>query len=160
MSKIKNIIIFGFLPIVIIGLLILNSKVASQRYIAQQEESIRNQYIAQIKSDISSVKLKASEQKNIKVNIKNLGTMTWTKDNNINLSYHILDQNNKVVLEGDRSKLTNSVRQGESTDLWLKLTSPSKIGKYKIELDMVHEGVTWFKEKGSKTYNIELEVTK
>lgn len=163
MNKLKNIIIFWMLPILVGVLLIINAKVGAERYSARQEADKKNQYIAQIKCDISSMKLKSLEKKYIQVNVKNSGTMTWVPNdkNNISLSYHVLDESdNKVVLEGDRAKLANSIKSGEGIDFQLKINAPDKPGRYIIELDMVQEGVTWFKEKGSKTFNIELEVTK
>lgn len=158
MNKVKNFIIFFILPMVIIALLIFNAQIASKRYTLQSDIR-KNEYNASIKSDITTLTLKPYEEKNIKVNVKNNGTVVWTpaEKNDIDLSYQVL-KNDKIILEGERCRLPNPVANGQEVSLDLKIKSPSEPGKYKVELDMVHEDVTWFKEKGSKTYTIEINV--
>jgi hypothetical protein len=40
----------------------------------------------------------------------------------------------------------------------LPVTAPKAPGDYVLEIDMIHEGVTFFHEKGSKTLRIDVRV--
>lgn len=159
MNRIKNLVIFYVLPLLIIVLLILNAKIASRKY--NLESNIKkNEYSAEIQCDLSNLTLNSSEETIVTVNVVNRGIIDWISEgeNRIDLSYHILNKWNKSILEGDRVNLTKVIRNGEGASLQLKIKAPNDKGKYKIEIDMVQEGITWFKEKGSEVYNIELTV--
>jgi hypothetical protein len=41
----------------------------------------------------------------------------------------------------------------------LTVTAPSEPGDYTLEIDMVHEGVTWFKQRGARPLSINVTVT-
>ncbi|MDQ1729759.1 MAG: hypothetical protein QOD33_1884 [Pyrinomonadaceae bacterium] len=57
-----------------------------------------------------------------------------------------------VVNEQDsRSALPHDLQPGEEADLMLSITAPPVAGDYVLEIDMVHEGVTWFYQRGSPT---------
>ncbi|RKD32281.1 hypothetical protein [Thermohalobacter berrensis] len=159
MKKLKNIVTFVIIPILIIILLYINASLQAAKY--QDSTSKLNQYGAEITTNRELIKGKPNELIKVPLNIKNTGTMAWLKDdkNSINLSYHIFDINNEIIVyDGERTNLTKSVRSGEEIKLNGIVKMPEKPGKYKIEFDMVHEGVTWFKDKGSKTLSIKLEV--
>lgn len=158
MSKFKNLVIFIILPIIVIVLLILNAKISSKKFILQSEIQ-KNEYNAQIECNVTKLNLKPSEEKIIKVNVKNNGTMVWTpaEKNGVDLSYHILN-NNKAINEGQRASLPGNVETGQEVSLDLKVKAPNQPGKYNLELDMVQENVTWFKEKGSKTFSVQFDV--
>ncbi|SKA76595.1 hypothetical protein SAMN05443428_101224 [Caloramator quimbayensis] len=122
-----------------------------------------SQYNALINSDINEIIMHPNEINKIKIKVRNTGTMTWIpqKEKSINISYHILDRNGKTILrDGERTGLPYAIRTGEEALIDMKLKSPDTEGSYKIEIDMVHEGVTWFEQKGSKTLIINLEVKK
>ena len=76
------------------------------------------------------------------------------------LSYHIIKPPAEdYIIEGERTSLPQAVRPGEEIDLVLRLLAPLTPGLYLLEIDLVHEEVTWFKKAGSAAYLVELVVT-
>jgi hypothetical protein len=64
-----------------------------------------------------------------------------------------------VVNEMDsRCVLPHDLKPGEETELVLTVTAPQAPGEYVLELDMVHEGVTWFYQQGSPTLRWHVKV--
>ena len=54
-----------------------------------------------------------------------------------------------VVQDDGRAALPQILKPGESCDIALPMVAPSTPGSYQGEIDVVHEGVTWFRDKGS-----------
>lgn len=91
-----------------------------------------------------------------KLKIKNTGAIVWERggDNPFYLSYHWLDFDTKktVVFDGERTLLpVDKVKPGEQVELDMKVLSPPKPGNYILQIDMVHEGKTWFSYQGVPT---------
>jgi hypothetical protein len=57
-----------------------------------------------------------------------------------------------------RAVLPHDLKPGEEAELTLTVTAPQAPGDYFLELDMVHEGVTWFYEQGSRTLRWHVKV--
>ncbi|MCA9386834.1 peptidoglycan DD-metalloendopeptidase family protein [Candidatus Dojkabacteria bacterium] len=96
---------------------------------------------------------------------KNSGTIPWYPEGNIvnptNLSYHWfnVDTGSYYVWNGNRAHLLNMVSNNSTYDnARLNVLSPDKPGNYILELDAVHEGVTWFATQGVQTYKINVEI--
>ncbi len=88
-----------------------------------------------------------------KIKVKNTGATTWERGGQapFYLSYHWLDFDTKkaVVFDGERSLLVqDKVFPGEEVDMDLKIKAPDKPGNYILQVDMVHEGLTWFSYQG------------
>ncbi len=88
-----------------------------------------------------------------RIKVKNTGTLTWNKNggNPIYLGYHWIDFNTKeiVVFDGKRSIISDDgVDVGQEAEFDLKIVAPSEPGEYVLQLDLVHEGVTWFSYQG------------
>ena len=49
-----------------------------------------------------------------------------------------------------RAALPHDLKPGEEVELELPVTAPKTAGTYILEIDMVHEGVTFFYEKNSE----------
>lgn len=159
MEKFKNIVVFGIIPVLIALLLYVNADLQSKKY--NDEIIDLKQYNADITAQVETMEAKTGTIIEIPLVIKNLGTMAWIKneDNSINLSYHILNEDSKIIIDdGERTTLKEPVKSGETTELNAIVQVPDVAGIYYIEFDMVHEGVTWFKDKGSKTRKMKLEV--
>ncbi|WP_156896715.1 M6 family metalloprotease domain-containing protein [Desulfovirgula thermocuniculi] len=98
------------------------------------------------------------------VNIKvvNTGAQTWVAggSNPFRLSYHWVDAaGNTIIFDGLRTNLPTDVAPGQEISLTATVQAPSKIGKYVLKWDMVHEGVTWFSSKGVPTKDAAVTVT-
>lgn len=85
--------------------------------------------------------------------VKNTGATVWEKDgeNPYFLSYHWIDLDTKetVVFDGERTYLpVDKVDPGEEVEIELEIVAPSESGNYVLQVDMVHEGITWFSYQG------------
>lgn len=164
MKKIKNFIVFIVFPILVLCLLFFNGKIAAKEYSNDKNDlSKLKQYDAIINSNQNEVKLQPGSKGKVRLTIKNTGTMTWIPldKNGIDVSYHLMDMNNNIIKsDGERTSLPSAVKSGETVQVDMSITAPEKEGNYKVEIDMVHEGVTWFKQKGSSTLIINLVVVK
>lgn len=90
----------------------------------------------------------ASASKSVHVVIRNDGTATWSAGRPIHLSYHWIHADpRKARYDGERSVLPRSVARGESVTVEAQLVAPPRPGIYRLQWDMVEEGVTWFSER-------------
>jgi LCP family protein required for cell wall assembly len=88
--------------------------------------------------------------------IQNTGTTEWVRGATqpFYISYHWLDFDTKktVVFDGERSFLPyDLVKPGETVNIDVNILSPEEPGNYVLQIDMVHEGVTWFSYQGIPT---------
>jgi hypothetical protein len=97
--------------------------------------------------------------------VRNTGSSTWPAASEaggrfrINLGNHWLDNHGRTVaLDDARAPLPHDLSPGAETELTLVATSPSRPGRYILELDMVQEDVAWFQAKGSATARIPVKV--
>ncbi|MBD1905968.1 class I SAM-dependent methyltransferase [Funiculus sociatus GB2-A5] len=111
--------------------------------------------------------LKAGGEATIKVSVKNISDVTWPSLSEsqgkymINLGNHWLNKAGKIIMNDDgRKPLPKSIKPLEEAEISLDITIPGEPGNCLLELDMVHEGVTWFKEKGSQTTRVSVQVEK
>ncbi|GFP35885.1 N-acetylmuramoyl-L-alanine amidase, partial [Candidatus Hakubella thermalkaliphila] len=85
--------------------------------------------------------------------VRNLSNFTWSSSppNQVNLSYHLYDSRGRMVtsLNGLRSPLPRNVAPGEVVEFTATIQAPTSLGTYTIAYDMVHEGVSWFSQKGA-----------
>lgn len=86
--------------------------------------------------------------------VKNTSKNRWPSKPNqkgrnaVNLSYHWLDRNAKVVVfDGARSPLPKDVEPGETIRISAKIQPPSRAGQYTIEVTLVQELVAWFPDR-------------
>jgi SAM-dependent methyltransferase len=76
-----------------------------------------------------------------------------------NLGNHWRDASGSLLaLDDGRVMLPKSLESQEEIQLELTVNAPSAPGDYILELDMVLEGVCWFKDKGSTTTRLVVEV--
>ncbi|MCP2518959.1 hypothetical protein NLB96_00460 [Candidatus Aminicenantes bacterium AC-335-K20] len=118
-------------------------------------------YACKIKSSLSNIETSEGEKFTIPLKIKNLGNKTWNSRgrNPYYLSYHLLNEKEEIIkFDNPRFTLPKIVKPGQAIKMEVKLDAPIKTGRYILEFDMVREGVTWFKDKNSKTLKINLIV--
>ncbi|HSJ58887.1 MAG TPA: discoidin domain-containing protein, partial [Anaerolineae bacterium] len=102
------------------------------------------------------------ETATVPVRLRNNGALTWTTTGNnpIQLSYRWLDQDrNIVVADGLRTPLPRAVAPGQEIALSASVKFPNPAASYILQLDMVHEFVTWFGWKGSPVHEATVRVT-
>jgi hypothetical protein len=57
-----------------------------------------------------------------------------------------------------RTTIAHDLYPGEEISLPLQITTPATSGEYVLEIDLVQEGVCWFKDKGSMPLRIKVQV--
>lgn len=94
--------------------------------------------------------------------VRNAGGHDWCPpaEAPIRLGNHWLDAAGTTMLIQDdgRTFLPPSVAAGGACRLSLVMTAPSREGNYTVELDLVHESISWFKDKGSATVRFPVQV--
>jgi len=75
------------------------------------------------------------------------------------LSYHLLSKGGKMVMfDNARSYFRSPIQPDKSVNIQLPIQVPNMPGHYVVELDLVWEGMLWFKENGNPTATIDLTV--
>ena len=62
-------------------------------------------------------------------------------------------------MEGARGKVSRTVFPGREADIRLKIWAIPNVGDYELRLDMVHEGVTFFSDRGNFGLTIPVKVS-
>jgi len=62
-----------------------------------------------------------------------------------------------LVDEGQRVSLESRVSPGGHVDVNFDMDSPGVPGLYMLEVDLVHETVVWFKDRGSSCLTLDVE---
>jgi ubiquinone/menaquinone biosynthesis C-methylase UbiE len=91
----------------------------------------------------------------IAAEVQNISSEDWLQRRvaQLNLGNHWLSKNKKdtFIYDDGRSRLPGRFGSGERHTVSLDITAPAAPGIYYLELDVVQEGVRWFKDAGSKT---------
>ncbi len=110
-------------------------------------------------------KVEAGSLISAQIQLKNISDITWpamgdTDDKyQIRLGNHWLSQDGELLVNDDgRVHLPHDLNPMEEVNLELSMKTPIKPGKYILELDMVQEMVSWFKDKGSTTIKLPIQV--
>ncbi|MCL4487938.1 MAG: glycosyltransferase [Chloroflexi bacterium] len=75
------------------------------------------------------------------------------------LSYHLRKADGKMLqFDNPRSYLSEPLRPGEERIIELPIVAPHQQGTYQAEIDMVWEGLCWFKRTGNATSLVRLTV--
>jgi SAM-dependent methyltransferase len=97
------------------------------------------------------------------VEVTNTSSEAWLQQKRLqlNLGNHWLLQDSRAVLVNDdgRSRLPGKLPPGEKTVIALNGRAPATPGEYVLELDLVQEGCRWFKDAGSPTLLVSVQVT-
>lgn len=98
------------------------------------------------------------------VTVANASEIPWVQKDigSLRVGNHWLDSSGELMVAQDdgRSVMPQVVAPGDSFDVDLVVTPPSAPGQYVLEIDVVHEAVSWFAGKGSSTLRQVLTVSK
>lgn len=95
------------------------------------------------------------------IQITNEGWNDWSShaEPAVFTSYHWLDERGRIVaFDGERTKLPGTIGAGASCDAAIAFDAPDKPGRYRLAIDLVCEGVTWFSEAGRPWLEVPFEV--
>jgi SAM-dependent methyltransferase len=99
----------------------------------------------------------------VTLRVRNASAHTWSQPEfgPLAVGNHWLDENGELMLVQDdgRSPLLQEVTPGLEWPVLLNLRAPAQPATYVGEIDLVHEGVTWFGHKGSPTLRFRVRVT-
>ena len=77
------------------------------------------------------------------------------------LSYHLLTADGRTLShDNDRTWLLDAMAPGEERTVPLKIKAPLEPGSYKVQIDLVWEGVMWFADAGNPTATVDLTVSR
>lgn len=57
-----------------------------------------------------------------------------------------------LIQDDGRASLPAKVEAGQTCGVAVTVTAPLEPGEYQLECDVVHEGISWFADKGSRTW--------
>jgi hypothetical protein len=114
----------------------------------------------------SPMTLRAGEKITLQVTVKNLSDFMWPARGQKDRRYSItigdswLDGANETLVNNldGRAMLPRDLWPGEAIEVPLEITAPAKTGEYILEVDLLQEGVTFFKDKGSQALRIRAKV--
>jgi N-acetyl-anhydromuramyl-L-alanine amidase AmpD len=86
--------------------------------------------------------------------LHNAGSLAWRRSggNPVRLGYRYYRSRRQLDIPLDRdirTDLPHDVEPGETVTIEARIALPDDPGNYTIELDLTHEGITWFKEQKS-----------
>jgi len=116
-------------------------------------------YSASIKTDIRELRAYAGETADATLRIKNQGRSEWSSagPDPCLVSFHLLDAERRVLrFDNPRTPLPGVVRQGETIEVSVRVKAPLAAGDYRVEFDLLREGLYWFKDKGGATVEVPL----
>ncbi|HUS12617.1 MAG TPA: hypothetical protein VMZ30_19260 [Pyrinomonadaceae bacterium] len=109
--------------------------------------------------------MRAREKLAIRFRVKNLGYSTWPAVGNkegrfqVNIGNRWLKTvSNEVNGLDGRTGMPADLPPGSEVELPLTVNAPGEPGDYVLEIDMVHEGVTWFYERGATPLRLMVRV--
>jgi hypothetical protein len=123
----------------------------------RQPEVIR----AALRSHVKTLRARAGEAAVLPVSVRNESTIPFQwSESPIGLSYHLKSlDGEELAHDNARSFFTQALLPGQERVVDLSIAAPSVPGSYELEIDLVWEGVLWFKDRGSPTTTVSLEVT-
>lgn len=104
----------------------------------------------------------AGDEIAVPIRVRNTSGRTWSQPGAgpMAAGNHWLDATGSAMLHQDdaRAPLPQVLQAGAEAYLVLRMRAPKEPGRYVAEIDLVHEGVTWFERKGSMTLRFPVEV--
>jgi hypothetical protein len=115
---------------------------------------------ALIEPESATINLAPGSETRIDVRVTNRSTIPFQWSHApFGLSYHVFDRTGAAVrFENPRYYFHHAVAPGEQAVVTLPVRAPDTPGRYRLEFDIVWEGVTWLKDRGSATGTTELVV--
>jgi hypothetical protein len=106
--------------------------------------------------------MRPGERVEIRTKVRNIGNATWpavgTKDFRYQINMGDRWIRDGVTSEDNRAVMNADLPPGGETEIKLTINAPKVQGEYTLEIDMVHEGVTWFKERGARALQLKVHV--
>lgn len=113
------------------------------------------------------LRLAPGEATRVPVRVRNRSPRTWSEVSQIpvHLCYHLLAAGDGPPasrmrrFDHPRTGIGGDLHPGAERVVELLVEAPAEPGAYVIDIDLVHEAVTWFADRGQPTAQLALEVT-
>ncbi len=118
-------------------------------------------YRAELRVDEWPRVVEPSTRVGLAVQVVNASSHAWHPNalGQVNLGNHWIAPDGTMERQDDaRAGLPRTVNPGEHAEILIGVTAPDQEGSYLCELDLVHETISWFKDRGSKSCQIPIEV--
>jgi len=95
------------------------------------------------------------------VEVQNVSTIDWNQSvyGTIRLGNHWRDSSGTLIIQDDgRTQLPVETSPGSVLRLAVPIQAPPESGAFVCEFDLVHEGITWFADRGSSTARVAVRV--
>ena len=105
--------------------------------------------------------LRAGETVHGRAELENAGSATWQPegDGQVSVSYHWLDPlGNAIVWGGIFSPVPSGCRRAAAPSCGSPIQAPRPPGRYRLSLDVVAEGRSWFSDLGNAPLELDAEV--
>ena len=99
-----------------------------------------HKYTAIIGSVEHDHRFSPGERRAVHFRIHNTSSTPWLPDGQVRLSYRWIGR----AGEGERTSFPGPVAPGASAIVPLTVTAPPELGRFELEVDLVHEHVRWF----------------
>jgi len=93
--------------------------------------------------------------------VTNLSPHPWSSDyGQLRVGNHWHDRSGKAMLVQDdgRTLLPPRLAPGQTFEFELAMKAPMRMGEYRCEIDLVHESVCWFADRGSSSVTFPVRV--
>ena len=94
-----------------------------------------------------------SSEITVRGSVTNISPCVWSRPEygSIGLGNHWLDRRGETMLIQDdgRTYLPGTLGPGDTFSFALNVRAPAREDEYQCEIDLVHEGISWFGDKGS-----------
>ena len=108
---------------------------------------------ARLTPAVKSISARPGQHVDIEVKVENTSSEVFPAGEGVfGLSYHLVEYDNPRVW------VSTALAPKEHCVLSMSVTAPAKPGEYQLEVDLVWEGVMWFKDIGNPTAIVSLLV--
>lgn len=132
-----------------------------------------NAFRAQLTLPSPPARLRAGQKETIQVRVKNVSDAQWYArgapvNTNPDNRFYVAAGDRWLAADGQtlvsdmdgRYGLQRDLRPGEEEDVPLVITAPKEPGEYVLEVDLIQEQVSWFRDKGSQTTKTKVTVVR
>lgn len=131
---------------------------------ADDAQAVISPYRALITASANSIEIERGNFASLSLTVANQGSIPWNNmpPSPFALSYHLLDSSGAVLkYDNPRTAFPQPVLPDQQVTLALKADGNSfpGPGQYRLAFDVVHEGETWFAQKGSPILTLPVQIT-
>lgn len=119
-------------------------------------------YQRRITSPSTKLELRAGERFSLAVKLKNVSPIAWEafERSGLTIGNHWLSENGSMLAWADGCiPLERSMQPGERAYMALEIVAPNAPGKYRLEVDLVEEGICWFGDLALAPLQIPVDVS-